>query len=176
MGKAGQQKKSSRARKLGVREMEVLRQGAVQSGMPDAIVLDRNDLPPEQKISWPLAQMLQEEVSDDPTLEEYQSALTAIVAAWNISLLPEDERGEALRDQIRFNKSVPPEIRREAIQGIERLIGEKLARFPHDRRCIVSYEARLEGDMLRVVAAATDGPRHDTLKDVMRSLLRTMTQ
>ncbi|MEX3638978.1 hypothetical protein [Paraburkholderia sp. BR14320] len=175
MGKASQQKKSSRARKLGVREMDVLRRGAVQSGIPDAIVLDRNDLPPEQKISWPLAQMLQEEVSDDPTLEEYQSALTAIVAAWNISLLPEDERGEALREQISFDKRVPPEIRREAIQGIERLIGEKLARFPHDRRRIVSYEARLEGDMLRVVAAATDGPRHDTLKDVMRSLLRTMT-
>ncbi len=119
--------------------------------------------------------MLQEEVSDDPTLEEYQSALMAIVAAWNISLLPEDERGEALRDQIGFDKSVPPEIRREVTQGIERLIGEKLARFPHDRRRIVSWEARIEGDMLRVVAAAADRPRHDTLKDVMRSLLRTMT-
>jgi hypothetical protein len=99
MGKAGQKKKSSRARKLGVHDLEALRRGAVQSGIPDAIVLDRNDLPPEQKISWPLAQMLQDEVSDHPTLEEYQSALTAIVAAWNTSLLPENERDEALRDQ-----------------------------------------------------------------------------
>jgi hypothetical protein len=175
MGKASQQKKSSRARKLGARDLEALRRGAVQSGIPDAIVLDRNDLPPEQKISWPLAQMLQDEVSDHPTLEEYQSALTAIVAAWNTSLLPESERGEALRDRIGFDKSVPPEIRREIIQGIERLIGEKLARFPHDRRRIVSWEAKLEGDVLRVVAAASDGPRHDTPEDVMRGLLRTMS-
>ncbi|WP_176331869.1 hypothetical protein, partial [Burkholderia vietnamiensis] len=139
------------------------------------IVFDRNDLPPEQKISWPLAQLLQDEVSDHPTLEEYQSALMAIVAAWNTSLLPESERAEALRDRIGFDKSVPPEIRREVTQGIERLIEEKVARFPHDRRRIVSWEARLEGDVLRVVAAASDGPRHDTLEDVMRGLLRTMS-
>lgn len=175
MGKASQQKKSSRARKLGTRDLEALRRGAVQSGIPDAIVFDRNDLPPEQKISWPLAQLLQDEVSDHPTLEEYQSALTAIVAAWNTSLLPESERAEALRDQIGFDKSVPPEIRREVTQRIERLIEEKVARFPHDRRRIVSWEARLEGDVLRVVAAASDGPRHDTLEDVMRGLLRTMS-
>lgn len=174
-GKASQQKKSSRARKLGTRDLEALRRGAVQSGIPDAIVFDRNDLPPEQKISWPLAQLLQDEVSDHPTLEEYQSALTAIVAAWNTSLLPESERAEALRDRIGFDKSVPPEIRREVTQGIERLIEEKVARFPHDRRRIVSWEARLEGDVLRVVAAASDGPRHDTLEDVMRGLLRTMS-
>ncbi|AJZ56084.1 hypothetical protein OI25_7629 [Paraburkholderia fungorum] len=174
MGKASHRKTSSRARKLGSRDLEALQREAVQAGLSDAIVLDRNDLPPEQKISWPLAQMLQEEVSDDPTLEECQSALTAIVSAWNISLLPEDERSEALREQIRFDKSVPPEIRREITQGIERLIGEKLARFPHDRRRIVSWEARLEGDMLRVVAAAADGPQHDTLEDVMLALLRTM--
>ncbi|MDB0543290.1 hypothetical protein LBW62_18985 [Ralstonia solanacearum] len=174
MSKARQPKKSSRARKLGVRDLEALRRGAVQSGIPDAIVLDRSELPPEQKISWPLAQLLQEEVSDDPTLAECQSALTAIVAAWNISLLPEDERAKVLRDQISFDESVPPEMRHEVTQGIERLIGEKLARFPHDRRHIGSWEVHLEGDMLRVVAATTDGPRHDTLKDVMRSLLRTM--
>lgn len=104
MGKASPRKTSSRTRKLGARDLESLRRGATA----DTIVLDRNDLPPEQKISWPLAQMLREEVSDDPTLEEYQSALTAIVAAWNISLLPEGERGEALREQIRFDKMVPP--------------------------------------------------------------------
>ncbi|CAE6869603.1 hypothetical protein R75465_08190 [Paraburkholderia aspalathi] len=51
MGKASQKKTSSRARKLGTHELEALRRGAVQSGVPDAIVLDRNDLPPEQKIS-----------------------------------------------------------------------------------------------------------------------------
>ncbi|CAE6869615.1 hypothetical protein R75465_08191 [Paraburkholderia aspalathi] len=119
--------------------------------------------------------MLQDEVSDDPTQEEYQSALTAIVSAWNISLLPEDERSEALREQIKFDKNVPPEIRCEITQGIERLIGEKLARFPHDRRRVVSWKAKLEGDMLRVVAASADGPRHDTLEDVMRGLPRTMT-
>ncbi|CAE6857875.1 hypothetical protein R75461_07817 [Paraburkholderia nemoris] len=175
MSKASKKKTSSQARKLAARDLEALRRGAVQSGVPDSIVLDRNDLPPKQKISWPLAQMLQEEVSDDPTLEEYQSALTAIVAAWNISLLPEDERGEALREQISFDESVPPEKRREVTQGIERLIDEKLARFCHDRRRIVSWEARLEGNILRVVAASADGPRHDTLEDVMRGLLRTMT-
>ncbi|GAB6852941.1 hypothetical protein [Paraburkholderia kururiensis] len=43
MGKASQQKKSSRARKLGTRDLEALRRGAVRSGIPDAIVLDRNE-------------------------------------------------------------------------------------------------------------------------------------
>ncbi|MGF6971898.1 hypothetical protein QFZ94_000399 [Paraburkholderia sp. JPY465] len=97
------------------------------------------------------------------------------MAAWNTSLLPEGERGQALREQITFHKSVPLAKQREVMQGIERLIGEKLTRFPHDRRRIVSWEVRLEGDMLRVIAASDDGPRHDTLDDVMRSLLRTMT-
>jgi len=175
MGRASQGKTSSRARKLDASDLKALRREAFQSGVSDAMVLDRNDLPPEQKISWPLAQMLQEEVSDTPTLEEYQSALTAIVSAWNISLLPEDARSEALREQIKFDKNVPPEIRREITQGIERLIGEKLARFPHDRRRVVSWKAKLEGDILRVVAAAAEAPRHDTLDDVMRAVLRTMT-
>jgi hypothetical protein len=60
--------------------------------------------------------MLQEEVSDDPTLEEYQSKLAAIVSAWNISSQPEDERRGALREQIKIDKSLPPEKRREITQ------------------------------------------------------------
>lgn len=74
---------------------------------------DPNDLPPEREISWPLADMLQEEVSDDPTLEGYQSKLAAIVSAWNISSQLEDERRAALRKQIKIDKSLPPEKRRE---------------------------------------------------------------
>ncbi|MEM5403332.1 MULTISPECIES: hypothetical protein [Paraburkholderia] len=89
MGKASQQKKSSRARKLGVGDLDALRRGAVQSGNPTLSFSIGMNCRRSRKSPGVLAQMLQDEVSDHPTLEEYQSALTAIAAAWNTSLPPE---------------------------------------------------------------------------------------
>jgi hypothetical protein len=43
---------------------------------------------------------------------------------------------------------------REAVRAVERLMHRKQAMFPDDRRQIMSWQARFQGDSVRVTAAA----------------------
>jgi hypothetical protein len=115
-----------------------------------------SDLPLEQKISYALSRLLQAEVPDGSPLEDYQTALSIIATAWNLSLLDSEQRSAALKMLTPTRKGLDESYVREALGHIERIIARKQALFPDDKRHIVSWNARFQDDEVRVVAAAIE--------------------
>jgi hypothetical protein len=115
-------------------------------------------LPQQEKISNALSVLLKSEVAEGSPLAEFRTALSFIVIAWNVSLLPADERSKALNDVIAAIDGSDEAIPGEAIGHINRLIARKQKLFPHDQRFIVSWEVRRQRDTVRITAAALAPP------------------
>ena len=124
----------------------------VAAGTQDVVVVSNS--PEDEKISYALGTMLQDEVPDNSPLKEYRGALSVIVTAWNLSLLDAAKRSEALKDFTTPRKGKDPAIVREALGHVERLIAKKQALFPHDRRYVVSFNVRFENGEVRIFATA----------------------
>lgn len=118
----------------------------------------RTDLPQEEKISNALAVLVKSEVPEGSLEVDYQTALTFIAFAWNISLLPTHRRTEAMQKLFALPLGCDAALRGEAVAHIERLIAKKLELFPHDQRYIVSFETRFRGGSLHITAAALSSP------------------
>jgi hypothetical protein len=114
----------------------------------------RTNLPQEQKISNALTTLLQLEIFHDAPLAEYQAALSLIAIAWNISILPSQAREEALQHIVQEMAGSDEVLGRAARQHIANLMDKKETLFPHDRRCVVSWDVRFLGGNLRVTAGA----------------------
>jgi hypothetical protein len=114
----------------------------------------RTDLPQQEKISNALAILLDSEVEEGSTLLEYRAALNFIVIAWNVSLMPADRRTEEIQRLFVFPPGCDDRVKREAITHIERLIAKKQDLFPHDKRFVVSWEVRFQGNNFHITAAA----------------------
>src|ERR1035441_10039603 len=92
MGKASRRKASNRSLDLLGRAMNVIQKA---TGTKEFRVRN-NELPQEEKISNALATLLQAAVQEGSPLDEYRAALDFIVLAWNISLMNDNDRSEAL--------------------------------------------------------------------------------
>ena len=81
--------------------------------------------------------------ANDLTRERYEELIESAATAWNLSLLPELERSEALGKALRSAK-----IRdAESVVGlIMKLVRRKEALFPDDDRAIVAWEVSETGD------------------------------
>ena len=128
-------------------------------GMAGAAGLEvRTDLPQQEKISNALAILLDSEVGEGSTLLEYRAALNFIVIAWNVSLMPADRQAEEIPKLFAFPPGCDDRVKRDAVAQIERLIAKKQDLFPHDKRFVVSWEVRFQGDNFHVTAAAVSVP------------------
>jgi hypothetical protein len=96
------------------------------------------DLQPNaRKVSTRLAELISPHVVAGEPRESYEALVALGAMAWNISVLPEQERGGLTREA----------VRRAAAQGIpltdqwlNELIERKISLFPADDRFIESYE------------------------------------
>ncbi|HPL30789.1 MAG TPA: hypothetical protein PLG21_22310 [Anaerolineae bacterium] len=153
MGRASRRKASRTPQSLLDKARNAIQAAA---GTRDVVVVSNS--PEEEKISHALCMLLQEEVPDGSSLEEYRGALSVIVTAWNTSLLDAAKRSEALKNFTTPRNGEDPAIVREALGHVERLIAKKQAIFPRDRRHVVSFNVRFENGEVRVLAAAIIKP------------------
>ena len=153
MGKASRRKASNRSLDLLGRAMNVIQKA---TGTKEFRVRN-NELPQEEKISNALATLLQAAVQEGSPLDEYRAALDFIVLAWNISLMNDNDRSEAL-GLVAAKYGGDDDQARETLNLIEGLIVKKQAMFPDDKRHVVSWEASWQGDYLRVSATALVPP------------------
>lgn len=153
MGRASRRKAANRSQGV----LDEARNIIERVGGPKEIVV-RRDLPQEEKISHALCELLESEVVTGAPLEEYQAALRFIVIAWNVSLLDAEERSEALQDLATTMKCEGGAMEREILGHVERLIVRKQVLFPHDQRTIVTSDVWLQGNTVRVSAAALAAP------------------
>ncbi len=114
----------------------------------------RTNLPQEQKISNALHVLVSSEVPAGLPVAGYQTAISHIATAWNISLLPAAQQSNAVRQLVASVPGLDEAKRRDVIDNLERLIAKKQDLFPDDRRTIVSWDARLQEDHLHISAAA----------------------
>jgi hypothetical protein len=85
------------------------------------------------------------------TSQRYEMLIGAAATAWNLSLLPEAERPEALRRAFRNAKVRDLEAAAEVIVTLMR---RKEQLFPHDHRTIVSWEVSESGGQCHVSVAS----------------------
>lgn len=114
----------------------------------------QHNLLQQEKISHALSELLRNEVSQDAPLAEYKTALDFIVIAWNISLLKTSKHSAEIQKIIDACGNTDSSILRNAHGQIKRLIAKKKAFFPDDKRTVVSWNVRFEGNSFGVTAAA----------------------
>jgi hypothetical protein len=90
---------------------------------------------------------------DDLIRDRYEMLIGAAATAWNLALVPEAERPEALRDAFRRAKVRFRDVQ-AAAEVIVTLMRRKEELFPDDRRTIVSWTLSESGDQFHVSVAS----------------------
>ena len=102
------------------------------------------------KISAALVELIEPYREHELSLGDYQTLITVGVVAWNLSLLPEDERKQQLYKSLREEGISDP-------AGMDVMIHELVKRktelFPLDSRMILHYQATATPDGFHVEAA-----------------------
>lgn len=114
------------------------------------------------KISQMITQMASDYISMGETTEECQSYLNDACTAWNIAVLPEQQREEALHRFIEEYKRLNPGIDDEenVIHDMRILIKKKLEQFPAVKTVIINaHLEELEGMKYRITVTSTDDPK-----------------
>ncbi len=104
------------------------------------------------RISERLVDIIAPYREDGLGLHEYRALIGAAATAWNMTLLPENERGPALQGALRDIRVVNAE---EPVRLITALIQRKEQLFPDDHRAIVDWEVWESDGQIRVNAAST---------------------
>ena len=89
------------------------------------------------------------------TLQSYQTVLTTAVVAWNLSLLPEEQRPAKLEDAL---EALHPSGRSDGKAIILGMIERKLRSFARYRRMIISYHAEEIPDGWHLSVVSTPEP------------------
>jgi len=95
------------------------------------------------------------------TTEERQSYLNGASSAWNIAVLPEHLREEAVRRNIKEYKKINPGIddADNLADDLRKLIQKKLEMFPDVKKVIIDASIEPISDTkYRIVVASTDHP------------------
>lgn len=153
MGKASRRKTANRTKDL----LKVTESRLNAWGVDSPVVI-RADLPQEQKISNAIGKILDSEVSEDGSFDEYQQLANAIVLAWNTSLLEPEGQAEVLQGLKEFVELRDPSGAPAALELVAHLMEKKRDMFPDDKRFIVSHDLRLVGKIVHVTAAAVAKP------------------
>ena len=89
--------------------------------------------------------------ADGLTPQRHEMLIGAAATAWNLSLLPETERPEALREAVRSAKVREVEA---IVEVIGTLMRRKEQLFPDDHRTIMSWEVSESGGQCHVTVAS----------------------
>ena len=95
------------------------------------------------------------------TTEERQSYLNGACSAWNIAVLPEHLREEAVRRNIKEYKRINPGIddADDFADDLRKLIHKKLQMFPGVKKVIIEASIEPISDTkYRILVASTDHP------------------
>jgi len=108
----------------------------------------------DSRLSERLVDLIATYREDGVAPERYEMLIGAAATAWNLSLLPEAERPEALRQSFRCAEVRDVESAAEVIVALMR---RKEHLFPGDQRTIVSWEvSELDGQCHVTVASLVE--------------------
>jgi RNA-splicing ligase RtcB len=116
---------------------------------------------PEIKMSELIGAYASDYINMGETTEERQSYLNGACSAWNIAVLPEHLREEAVRRNIKEYKRINPGIddADNLAHDLRKLIQKKLEMFPDVKKVIIDASIEPISDKkYRIVVASTDHP------------------
>ena len=123
---------------------------------------------PEIKMSELIGEYASAYINMGETTEERQSYLNSACSAWNIAVLPERLREEALRRNIEEYKRINPGIddADNLAHDLRKLIEKKLQMFPDVKKVIIDASIEPISDTkYRILVASTDHP--EQLKQIL---------
>ena len=116
---------------------------------------------PKIKMSELIGEYASDYINMGESTEERQSYLNGACSAWNIAVLPEHLRGEALRHNIAEYKRMNPGVddADDLADDLRKLIQKKLQMFPGVKKVIIEASIEPISDTkYRIVVASTDHP------------------
>lgn len=86
--------------------------------------------------------------------ENVESVLSLAIIAWNLSLIPEDERGPMMEKLLQQAAEKDPELERGMRVLLKDLVQRKIELYPDDLRMILDHELTQTGEnsMFNVVS------------------------
>jgi len=93
------------------------------------------DPPGFEKMSGILGEFAKPLIEQAKTREDYKTILNLAALAWNVALVPEEERAKMLR-----GKKMADALGPVGIELMEKLIARKLALFADEKRFILDFE------------------------------------
>ena len=147
------QERQGKARREAVREMkDSLRQGTWGEEFVDIL----EDPEGQAKMSDVLTAFVEPYKDEEMTLSQRQSLLGLAVIAWNLALLPKDQRKSALKEIIReVLKGEDPLFQQETREIINEMVAHKDKVFADYQRYIVSYQLQDLGTEYHLTVAST---------------------
>ena len=115
---------------------------------------ERRALKKDIRLSERLVDLIAPYREDGLTGDDYKALIAAAASAWNLSLLPEQERQEALGQAFRKARI---KNRQEPAELIVALMQRKKQLFPDDDRAIVHWEVSESEGQFHVMVASTAG-------------------
>lgn len=115
----------------------------------------------EIKMSEFIGKFASDYINMGETTEERQSYLNGACSAWNIAVLPEHLREEALRHNIEEYKRINPGVddADNLAHDLRKLIQKKLQMFPNVKKVIIGASIEPINDIkYRINVASTDSP------------------
>jgi hypothetical protein len=116
---------------------------------------------PEIKVSELIGEHASDYINMGESTEERQSYLNEACSAWNIAVLPEHLREEALRHNIAEYKRMNPGVddAENLADNLRKLIKKKLQMFPGVKKVIIDASIEPISDTkYRILVASTDHP------------------
>ena len=99
--------------------------------------------PNAKKASTRLAQLIAPHAVDGETKSSYEALVALGAMAWNLSLLPAQERGDMTRETVRAAVARGYPL---TDHWLSELVERKISLFPSDERWIQSYEVVVQPD------------------------------
>jgi len=123
---------------------------------------------PEIKMSELIGEYASDFINMGETTEERQSYLNSACSAWNIAVLPEPLREEAIRYNVKEYKRINPGIddADDHADNLRKLIQKKLQMFPDIKKVIIDAVIEPISDKkYRILVVSTDHP--EALKQIL---------
>ncbi len=118
-------------------------------------VIELNLEPNAHKVSTRLAELIEPHLAPEETRESYGALVALGAMAWNLSLMPPEDRLGPIRDAVRAAVAIGLPLTED---WLTKLVERKVLLFPSDDRFIESYEVVVapDGRLTVLIASSID--------------------